>query len=80
MINLILKTLEAPIYQQQESWFWLIPIAIGVASLGTLIIAGSGATDTEPFDGKSLAILGMEQAGKTQLLRNLQGKEYSKYE
>ena len=35
--------------------------------------------DTEPVKGNSIAILGMQGAGKTQLLCNLQNKKYTQY-
>lgn len=61
------------------AWFWLIPIAI--AALTTVIaIANSDSTSTTKLVGKSLGILGMQEAGKTQILRNFQGKPYRQYE
>lgn len=42
--------------------------------------AMSDNTPTIFLQGKSLGIMGMTQAGKTQLLTNLQGKPYPKYE
>ena len=37
-------------------------------------------SDDKPLTGKSLGIIGMPGAGKTQFLRKLQGRPYTKYE
>ena len=56
-----------PVYQQQEAFFWFIPlIAAAVVWGGVVIFSG----DSYP-DVKSFAILGMQGAGKTQFLYNL---------
>lgn len=80
MLELLLTTLTLPEFQQQEAWFW-IPIAIAATIFATVIIvAGSEETETTELKGKKLGVLGMPQAGKTQLLMTLQGKPYSQYE
>uniref|UniRef100_A0AB33INX3 G domain-containing protein n=1 Tax=Prevotella sp. GTC17253 TaxID=3236793 RepID=A0AB33INX3_9BACT len=79
MLELLLSTFTLPEYQQQEAWFW-IPIAIAATIFATIIVASSDETETSSLKGKTLGILGMPQAGKTQLLMTLQGKPYSQYE
>lgn len=53
----------------------LLGVGIFLASVIITIIF----EDTEPVKGNSIAILGMQGAGKTQLLCNLQNKKYSQY-
>lgn len=64
--------------QPTLAWLWLIPIAI--AALVGVVIANTDSTSTTKTEGKSLGILGMQEAGKTQILRNLQNKPYHAYE
>lgn len=63
-----------------DSWFW-IPFLIGAALIGgaAIIIANTGGSETTTVSGKKLGILGMQESGKTLLLRNMQGKPYSGY-
>lgn len=72
------------IVHSTEAWFW-IPLIIlagglGGAAVGAVLAAIFDSTPTTKVIGKSLGILGMQEAGKTQVLRNLQNKPYSKYE
>ena len=65
-----------PVYQQQEAFFWFIPlIAAAVVWGGVVIFSG----DSYP-EVKSFAVLGMKGAGKTQFLANLRNKKYDDYE
>lgn len=62
-------------------WIWfLLPVIgwIGGAALVIGIIAA--LTSTTSLKGKSIGILGMQMAGKTRLLRILQGRPYNNYE
>ena len=80
MVELLLDTITVPAFQQQEAWIW-IPILLAVAALGGALIAAlSEETETTKLIGKSIGVLGMIGAGKTQFLKNLQGKgqEYKK--
>lgn len=55
-------------------------ILLGAGTFLTLLTLPTiFASYTEPVKGKSIAILGMQGAGKTQLLCNLQNKKYSQY-
>lgn len=82
MLNLILAEMvyTANQMEPQEAIWWFIPVLIGTAVAGTIIavVASSESTDTKKTVGKSLGILGMAGAGKTQFLRNLQGKPYKR--
>lgn len=71
MFTILLNAMPVGYQEPQEAFLWFIPLLIGV-----LIIVVA----TRPVKGNSLAILGMPEAGKTQFLRNLQGKTYSRYE
>ena len=73
MVELLLNTITVPAYHQQEAWIW-IPILIAVGTLVVVIVAASDETKTEKLIGKSIGVLGMTGAGKTQFLKNLQGK------
>jgi len=55
-------------------WLWIIPVALGLFASAAIIIAS-----TTEVDGKSLAVLGMKEAGKTQLYNSLREKEYKQY-
>ena len=69
--------------EPQEAFFFpIIPLLGGlfVAGAVALVLAGSGNSGTDKIVGKSLGILGMPGAGKTQFLRNLQNRPYKKYE
>lgn len=78
MVELLLNTITLPAYHQQEAWVW-IPILI-VTGVLVYIFAGPDNTKTTKLIGKSIGVLGMIGAGKTQFLKNLQGKgqEYKK--
>lgn len=74
MVELFLNTITVHSYHQQEAWIW-IPILIAVAALGGALIAAlSDETETTKLIGKSIGVLGMTGAGKTQFLKNLQGE------
>ena len=65
-----------PVYQQQEAFFWFIPlIAAAVVIGGVALFSGDSYPDVKTF-----AILGMQGAGKTQFLYNLRNKKYDEYE
>ena len=70
MVELLLNTITLPAYHQQEAWVW-IPMVIAVL---WYIFANSDNTKTKKLIGKSIGVLGMIGAGKTQFLKNLQGK------
>ena len=72
MVELLLNTITLPAYHQQEAWVW-IPILI-VTGVLVYIFAGPDNTKTTKLIGKSIGVLGMIGAGKTQFLKNLQGK------
>lgn len=58
------------------AWIWLlIPAAIALFTVIVII-----ATDTNEVEGKTLGVLGMKEAGKTQLYKTLQQKSYSSYQ
>ena len=78
MVELLLNTITLQAYHQQEAWVW-IPILI-VTGVLVYIFAGPDNTKTTKLIGKSIGVLGMIGAGKTQFLKNLQGKgqEYKK--
>ena len=81
----LLQSITIPVYQQQEAVWWFIPIiayaalAGGGAALvvGTLISWFCG--EPEPEKGKTIAVLGMKGAGKTQFLANIRNKDYKDY-
>ena len=73
MVELLLDTITVPAYHQQEAWIW-IPILIVVGTIAVVIVAAPDETKTEKLIGKSIGVLGMIGAGKTQFLKNLQGK------
>ena len=70
--------LDLIISQPQEAVFWFIPIIVGAAIVG----AGTGALVGViidalcPIEGKTIAVLGMQGAGKTQFLANLKNVSY----
>lgn len=69
---LVQMLLSLPVYQQQEGFFWFIPlIAAAVVWGGVVIFSGKSYSDVTSF-----AILGMIGAGKTQFLANLRNKRY----
>ena len=70
MVGLLLNAITLPTYQQQEAWIW-IPIMLAAA---VFIFTDSDETDSTKLIGKSIGVLGMTEAGKTQFLRNLQGE------
>lgn len=64
--------LESPAEMQKALWFlpgpwWVWLIGVLISLLGTII-------KSEETEGKSLAVLGMQGAGKTQLYNMLKGK------
>ena len=71
--------LDLIISQPQEAVFWFIPIIVGAAIVG----AGTGALVGViidalcPIEGKTIAVLGMQGAGKTQFLANLKNVSYT---
>ena len=74
MVELFLNTITVHSYHQQEAGIW-IPVLIAAAVLVRVL------TKTEPKEpttkkliGKSIGVLGMMGAGKTQFLKNLQGE------
>lgn len=59
------------------AWIWLlIPLAVGL--IGGVL--GAVLTDTNEVEGKTLGVIGMKEAGKTQLYKTLQRKAYSSYQ
>lgn len=82
MFTILLNAIPVECQAPQEAVFWLPLLAIGAAVLAVTVIVIITAEDseTEKLKGKTLAILGMPEAGKTQFLRNLQGKKYEKCE
>lgn len=69
--------LNATPVECQEAVLWWPILLIGA---WIFIVFKPIFSPTEELKGKTLAILGMPEAGKTQFLRNLQGKKYEKYE
>ncbi|MBD5257488.1 MAG: GTPase domain-containing protein [Barnesiella sp.] len=60
------------------AWIWLlIPLTAGLIGIGALIAVITHATEVE---GKTLGVIGMREAGKTQLYKTLQQKSYSSYQ
>ena len=55
-------------------------LVFGGAVGAVIAIADSDGTDSTNVIGKSMAILGMQEAGKTQLLHTLQNKSYTTYQ
>ena len=76
MVELFLNTISVPAYHQQEAGFWLPIIAFASIFFGgaLYIAARSEDTETTKLIGKSIGVLGMEESGKTQFLKNLQGE------
>lgn len=76
-----MELIEIPFFQQQECIWWFIPIiaysALAGGAAGLLVGWLCGEFDDIP--GKSLAILGMQGSGKTQLLSNIRNVEYKDY-
>lgn len=81
---LLLQSSAIPVYQQQEAVWWFIPI-IGYALIGGAAGFVFGALidwfcgEPEPEKGKTIAVLGMQGAGKTQFLANIRNKTYKDY-
>lgn len=81
MVNLILNSAQAiyfDVQPMQAAWpiiAWWIIGGIGAAILGGGIIFL--CSDTEKIEGQTISVLGMIAAGKTTLLRQLQGKSVS---
>ena len=82
---LLLQSITIPVYQQQEAVWWFIPI-IAYAALaggGAAIVVGTLISwfcgEPEPEKGKTIAVLGMQGAGKTQFLANIRNKDYKEY-
>ncbi len=73
---LVQMLLSLPVYHQQESFFWFIPLIAAAFWVGA-VLCFSG--DSYP-DVKSFAILGMMGAGKTQFLAHLRNKKYEENE
>lgn len=60
------------------AFVWFIPVLIGAAIVTTSVIIANTGTST--VQGKSIGILGMQEAGKTSLLNILRRREYGVYE
>ncbi len=68
--------LDLIISQPQEAFIWFIPfIVAGVGLVGAVAIAAI-TSDVEPVSGKTIAVLGMQGAGKTQFLAHLRNMSY----
>jgi hypothetical protein len=64
--------------QPTMAWLWLLGLIPALMSAG---IVGTAFYDSIfSVDGKSLGVLGLKGAGKTQLYRTLQRKEYTSYQ
>lgn len=70
-----------PMQHQVEAWIWFIPLIIGAAVGGGLIggLIGVICALLFPVKGNTLAVLGMQGAGKTQFLSNLRNIDYNDY-
>lgn len=80
MLELFLNSITLPVYHQHEAIVWFIPIIAAAILFAAWIYATSDETVTTSLKGESLGVMGMPEAGKTQLLMSLQGKSYSHYQ
>lgn len=60
--------------------FPLVPVAVGVAALVSAMIGYFVVTSMSRLVGNTIGVLGMQEAGKTQLYRTLKGEPYGCYE
>lgn len=60
--------------------FPLLPVAVGVAALASVAAGYFAVTRMHRLRGNTVGVIGMQEAGKTQLYRTLQGKPYGRYE
>ena len=71
--------LDLIISQPQEAFIWFIPLIFaGVGLVGVVAIAAI-TSDVEPVSGKTIAVLGMQGAGKTQFLAHLRNMSYKTF-
>lgn len=71
--------LDLIISQPQEAFIWFIPLIVaGVGIVGAVTIAAI-TSDVEPVTGKTIAVLGMQGAGKTHFLAHLRNMNYKKF-
>lgn len=77
MCYLFISLINLPHFQQDEAVWWFIPIILYSALAG--IITASICEWLIPVKGHSLAVLGMQGAGKTQFLSNIRNIDYNEY-
>ena len=68
--------LDLIISQPQEAFIWFIPFIVTAVGLVGVVTIAVITSDVEPVSGKTIAVLGMQGAGKTQFLAHLRNMSY----